>query len=460
MTVSRKTNRAKRILLVNPWIYDFAAYDFWIKPLGLLTLGAILRQNGFTVNVIDCLNPRHAVESVAETERRPRRTALGTGEFLKTPIPKPAMFAEFPRRYSRYGISVPAFRSALGTLSPPDLVLIGSMMTYWYPGAFAAIRQIKSAFPGVPVAFGGNYVTLCPDHAALSGADRLITGPGEAALPTLCRDFLDEDISFAPSPGEFDDYPYPAFDLLPQNDQIPILTSRGCPFDCTYCASRILNPFFVRRSPERVVEEIEFWYKQYGIMNFSFYDDALLIRPEEMFVPLATELIRRKLPCRFHCPNGLHLREVSPEIATLLFRAGFQTIRFGFETSDRQRQYATGGKVKNSELETAVTCLKKAGYQDRDIGVYLLCGLPNQEAAEVRKSIAYVYDCGARPIIAEYSPIPGTALWKEAVAASPFPLADEPLYHNNTLLPCRSDRMDYAMYRSLKMLTRLGSQKG
>lgn len=452
--------KPKNIFLINPWIYDFAAYDFWIKPLGLLTLGAILRQNGFQITVIDCLNPWHGSVKTGPSPGAPKRTALGTGEFPKTHLPKPDFFSSFPRKFSRYGISISTFQEILRSLPRPDLVLVGSMMTYWYPGVFEAIRQVKSVFPGVPVVLGGHYVTLCRDHAALSGADILVEGMGESALPSLCRNILGEEMRFIPSLNDYDAYPYPAFDLLPRNDQIPILTSRGCPYDCTYCAARILNPGFVRRDPYKVVEEIEFWYKKYSMVNFAFYDDALLIQPSEMFIPLAEELIRRKLPCRFHCPNGLHLREVTQNIARLMYRAGFQTIRFGFETSDRQRQRETGGKVKNSELETAVAYLKEAGYRDHDIGVYLLCGLPNQDALEVRRSIDYVYACGGRPIIAEYSPIPGTALWNEAVAASPFPLAEEPLYHNNTLLPCRNENLNYDMYRSLKMLTKQGTRKG
>ena len=460
MTNQPKTKTRKRILLVNPWIYDFAAYDFWIKPLGLLTLGAILRQNGFDVAVIDCLNAAYETGGGTLQPGSPKRTALGTGEFIKTQIPKPEVLGNFPRKYSRYGISIPSFQAALHRILPPDLILISSMMTYWYPGVFEAIRQVKKVYPGVPVILGGNYVTLCRDHASQSGADLLVAGPGEFALPSLCRDFLKEELSFLPPFKDYDAYPYPAFDLLPQNDQIPILTSRGCPFDCTYCASRVLNPFFVRRDPYKVVAEIEFWYKQYGIVNFSFYDDALLVRPGEMFIPLAKELIKRNLPCRFHCPNGLHVREITGEIATLMFRAGFQTIRFGFETSDIVRQHDTGGKVKNRDLEMAITCLKNAGYRDLDIGVYLLCGLPGQDAAEVRESIHYVFSRGAKPIIAEYSPIPQTALWEQAVAAAPDAIADEPLYQNNTLLPCRHDRLDYTMYRALKMLTRPGRQKG
>jgi radical SAM superfamily enzyme YgiQ (UPF0313 family) len=440
--------RKKTILLINPWIYDFAAYDFWIKPMGLMMLGAILRENGFHVTAIDCLN------MACETENLPlapvRRTSLGTGQFRKTFVPKPDIPGDFPRRYGRYGISVTAFRKNLHRLPKPDMVLVTSMMTYWYPGVFAAIRQIKNVFPHVPVVAGGHYVTLCPDHARHSGADILISGAGEKELERLCRTILHEDLSFLPDFDDLNSYPYPAFDLLPENTQAPILTSRGCPCRCTYCASHVFHPSFRRRDPCKVVEEIEFWYSRHNIRNFAFYDDALLVKPDEMFIPMARELIRKKLPCRFHCPNGLHLREITEEIAALMFQAGFHTIRFGFETSDVKRQGDTGGKVKNQDLERAVFHLREAGYKTNDMGIYLLCGLPGQSAEEVRESMDYVRRCGATPVIAEYSPIPQTALWKEAVLSSPFALEEEPLFHNNTLLPCRNEKLTYDMYRQLK----------
>jgi radical SAM superfamily enzyme YgiQ (UPF0313 family) len=233
------------------------------------------------------------------------------------------------------------------------------------------------------------------------------------------------------------------------------MTSRGCPFTCTYCASRILNPAFLRRDPEKVFTEIEFWHRTLDVRNFSLYDDAFLIQPQKMAIPLLREIIRHRLPWQFHCPNGLHLREVNDEIAGLMFKAGFKTIRFGFETADIARQRETGGKATNSDLQRAVHSLTKAGYRQDEIGIYLLCGMPQQAAAEVRASILFVKSCGAKPILAEYSPIPGTVLWDAAVQASPFNIEEEPLYHNNSLLPCQGDAFTGEMYRSLKSLTRL-----
>jgi len=167
------------------------------------------------------------------------------------------------------------------------------------------------------------------------------------------------------------------------------------------------------------------------------------------------EIINRQLSCQFHCPNGLHLNEITANMSRLMHRAGFSTIRFGFESSNITTQKDTGGKVNNEQLKIAVTYLKEAGFKSDDIGIYILCGLPGQEASEVFESIHYVFSCGARPIIAEYSPIPGTALWEQSVNACPLDLRGEPLFHNNSLLPCSNEKLTFEMYQELKMMTRM-----
>jgi radical SAM superfamily enzyme YgiQ (UPF0313 family) len=346
------------------------------------------------------------------------------------------------------------FNKLLKGMDKPDIVLVTSLMTYWYPGVFEVIKLIKAVFPGIPILLGGIYGTLCMEHARLSGADYLIKGPGEYVLADIWQEIFKEPLSFNPDPEDLDSYPYPALDLLTHIDQVPILTSRGCPYQCTYCASHLLCSGFRRRSPFAVADEISHWHHRRGVNNFSFYDDALLVKPKDMIIPLLEEIIRRKLPIQFHCPNGLHLREMTLEIAQFMYRSGFKTLRFGFETSDMKRQREMGGKVNNSHLEAAVSYLKQAGYSGRDIGVYILCGLPGQAAEEVKNTVHYVKACGARPLITEYSPIPGTALWSSALDSSPYPIDKEPLCHNNSLLPCRNDRLTYEDYREIRKMAR------
>jgi len=80
--------------------------------------------------------------------------------------------------------------------------------------------------------------------------------------------------------------------------------------------------------------------------------------------------------------------------------------------------------------------LKHAGFSTSQIGAYMLMGLPGQSYSQVEDTIKYVCKIGARPYLSEYSPIPHTKMWEDAVNASRFDIASEPLFHNNTLIPC------------------------
>jgi radical SAM superfamily enzyme YgiQ (UPF0313 family) len=450
---------SKNILLINPWIHDFAAYDFWLKPLGLLYLGGLLRRNNHRINFIDCLDPYHpAMQAMGKKQRR---HAYGDGKFSRQVIPKPDCLNNIPKNYCRYGILPEIFKHELNNYKDVDIILITSLMTYWYPGVFEAITIIKEVLPSVPIVLGGKYATFCNNHAEkYSGADYIISGAGEQQVLQIIQDLFGEDASYSPSLEDLDSHPYPFFDLIRKLEQVPIITSCGCPYHCSYCGSSILNDKFCRRDPLKVVDEIAYWQNNFGVNNFTFYDDALLVNSSEMIIPLLKEVEKRKISCNFHCPNGLHLREINEEISLLLYNYGFKTIRFGFETSDFNRQMEMGGKVKNEELYNAVRQLKNAGYKTEDIGIYLLCGLPGQKAQEVRESIDYVWECGAKPILAEYSPIPGTKMWNDAVASSPFDIQGEPLYHNNSLLPCRNNDFSFSVYNDFKTLLREKTNSG
>jgi radical SAM superfamily enzyme YgiQ (UPF0313 family) len=450
----------KKILLINPWIHDFSAYDFWVRPLGLLTLAALLRQSGFKVQMIDCLDSFPTGRAPGGQPGTRKRQDWGCGKFPSEEIPKPEALRPIRRRYRRYGMSPNALQQILATAGRPDLVLVGSMMTYWYPGVVEAIGELRTVWPGVTVLLGGNYATLCPDHArAFSGADVVIAGDGEFALPSVLGDLFGARVDFAFDGSALDSYPYPALDLIGQLDAVPILTSRGCPYRCSYCASNLLNRGFRIRDPFRVVDEIEHWSRTRGVRNFSFYDDALLVDSTDRAVPMLEEVLRRGLEVNFHCPNGLHLREITPRLAKLLFGAGFRTIRFGFESASASRQAATGGKVTTEELRQSVAYLQEAGYGRADIGVYLLCGLPGQQAREIEAGIDLVRGIGAKPILAEYSPIPGTPLWGEALRQARYDIGKEPLFHNNSLLPCLRPDISTADFQALKNRTRLGLQE-
>ncbi len=426
---------APHILLINPWVHDFAAYDFWAKPIGLLTIASILRMHGYQVGYIDCLDRFHPKMSHPGKVDR-----FGKGHYLKRQIPKPEKLYDVPRNYSRYGIPESLVRKTIEESPRPEVVLITSLMTYWYPGVIALVEVVRHMLPEVPVVLGGIYATLCQDHAVNhAGADYVLSGESEA----LVIELVDRLTGFAgdeePVFADLDTYPYPAFDLQSYIPYVPLLTGRGCPFHCAYCASRFLNPTLRRRSPKHVVEEIAYWHEKYSILDFAFYDDALLIDADRHIVPVLEGVLARGLDVRFHTPNALHIRPLSRDVARLLFRAGFKTIRLGLETAFFDDRKAMDSKVGPGEFQLAVDHLRRAGFTGEAIGVYLLHGLPGQDLAELEASVKMVKSCGVRPILAQYSPIPHTALWPEAVKSSRYDLDSDPIFHNNSIFPCQKE---------------------
>ncbi len=433
------------ILCINPWIHDFAAYDVWAKPLGLLLLAAILREQGYFVSYLDCLDRFHP----GSPQRQDPYARNGRGPYLKTHIRKPPGLEDIPRNYSCYGIMESWFREDLKALKKPDLILITSLMTYWYPGVQQTIRVIRDVFPGVPVILGGIYATLCRQHAeATSGADRVVTGSCDREIIAIIEKEIGGCSRPVHSARSLDELPFPALDLQHTVSYIPILTSRGCPFSCSYCASGYLSKQFVRRSPARVVDEILYWHQKYRVRDFVFYDDALLIDAENHALPILEAIVQADLDIRFHTPNALHIREISDEIVCLLYQAGFVTIRLGLETTSFEERKSLDQKFTEKEFHRAVLSLQQAGFEKARIGAYLLVGLPGQSVRDIEQSIQVVKQNHIQPVLAYFTPIPHTKIWSRAVESSRYDIESDPIFTNNAILPC----MDHFSWDTLTRL--------
>jgi radical SAM superfamily enzyme YgiQ (UPF0313 family) len=414
------------LLLINPWIYDFTAYDFWSKPLGLLYIASILREQGYEISYIDCMDRYNQEVLKLQNRKFPKKDKFGRGPFFKEEVKKPEVLKNIPRRYSRYGITEEIFLNKLKKLPSPQGVLITSIMTYWYPGAFRVIEIIKKIFPDIPIILGGVYATLCFEHVfKFSGADYVIKG-------NSIRDLLYSDL-----------------------DYISILSSRGCPYRCSYCASFKINPKLEFRNPEKVAKEIEYWNKRRGVKDFVFYDDALLINSEDNFLIILEELINKKLDIRLHTPNGIHARMINKEMAHKMYQAGVETIRLGFETVDPRVQSETGGKITSIEFKKAVNYLLEAGFKPSQIGAYLLIGMPGQDVQKIIDSICFVIDCGAHPRLAKFSAIPGTKIWDKARTYFNLKGDVDPLFHNDALLPYLSPDLTAQAYQQIKSIIKI-----
>ena len=395
----------KKILLVNPWIYDFSAYDFGIKPVGLLRIGEFLRRKGAKVDLVDCL------EGCSR-----RKDEYGFSKIRKERIEEPEILKNIERPYFRYGIPIPEFLEKISAFSEIDEIYVTSGMTYWYPGAHLAIKILKERFDKTPVILGGIYATICHKHGRLtSDADVVWKG-----------NYLDEEYFYR---NGF----YPAYDLLSDKEMLPIQLTAGCPFRCTYCASRIFGARFEMKDPVNLFEEVMHYNRAFGTKSFVFYDDALVYKSSEGIKRFLRLVIASGMQFTFHTPNGLHARFIDEELAELFKKTNFKDLRISLETSDEGVQQFTGGKVSNNDLKLALRNLKEAGFAKKDLGVYILMGASYIDMEKTMDDILFINSLGAKAVIASYSPIPGTLDYKVLVKNKIIKENIDPLWHNKTI---------------------------
>jgi radical SAM superfamily enzyme YgiQ (UPF0313 family) len=182
------------------------------------------------------------------------------------------------------------------------------------------------------------------------------------------------------------------------------------------------------------------------------YDDAFLVDAKRHAVPILEGICRSGLNIRFHTPNALHIREIDATTARLMYQAGFKTLRLGLETAEFDQRQALDIKVSETEFKRAANCLLATGFNKDQVGAYLLVGLPGQKISSVERSIKTVADSGITPVPAYYTPIPHTALWPQAVAASRYDITADPIFTNNAIVPCSKEPFSWEMLTRLKKL--------
>ncbi|MCX7973452.1 MAG: B12-binding domain-containing radical SAM protein [Candidatus Aminicenantes bacterium] len=417
----------KHILLINPWIFDFTAYDFWLKPLGLLQIGAIVRQNtSCQVHLIDCLDRFHPglkKKSISKPD--------GRGPLPKEEVTKPEVLKFVPRKFSRYGLPLNLFMEELAQQPAPEAVLVTCGMTYWYPGVQLVSELIRQKFGQVPIILGGVYPTLLPEHARLhSGADFIVSGPGENRILPILREILGDRLVQERKFKDLDDLPLPAYDLLRHQESLPILTSRGCPFRCSFCASSLLYPHFEQKRPQQVIADIQLLVQRMNCRHLAFYDDALLLNSRVHFKPILKGIINSSLTLSLHSPNGLHVQAIDAEMASLMKAAGFVSIYLSQESLDPSWLKDFSPKVESEDLLKAVKSLEAAGFNRHNLNVYLLAGLPGQDWDRLLRDIDEVIHLGLKPRLAFFSPIPGTKEWKKIIDQGLLKEDSDPLLQN------------------------------
>ncbi len=413
-----------KILLVNPPIYDFTAYDFWLKPYGLLRAGGMLRPVA-DLHLFDYLDRLNPASGQLKTDR------WGCGRFPEERIEKPEALKDVPRYFRRYGIKRSVFQDFLSKQADFDCVLIGTVMTYWYLGYKEVIEDIRRICPAAKIVLGGFYATACGDHARSLGADAVVIGDDFSPLWRLLNS------------EPIESFQLPAWQLYPKLRNAVLNLSQGCPFQCSYCyVPQSGTPFQIRPINE-CLSELQMLV-HLGAENIAFYDDALLFGAEKTLLPFLRTVVEKGIQISFHSPNALHARFVTAELAEWMVKAGMKTFYLGFESHSEAFHNQSGpAKVISQELADAVKYLKDAGADPNLICAYEMLGHPRGDMQHLEESMRFASSLGIQIMLSDFSPIPGTP---DGELCSNIVDLAEPLNHNKTAFPIRFLGLDKVQY--------------
>ncbi len=397
-TTTTMTLDRKRILLIHPLGYsaDRAAADIARKanlmpPIGLVSLAAYLEERGFVADVIDCFAHPDSDKMIDRYVSEHRPAFVG---FTSTT----SSFHDALRMAERVKALVPGLQSVFG----------GAHVS-------ALKGQILERFPGVDyVAVGEGERILC---------ELLEAGSGEGIKGIISRGASGEILYEARTDKglELDTLPLPAYDKLrgfPDKYKLPIfnypkapnascISSRGCPYQCSYCDRSVFGRSFRYNSAEYLYNHMEQLNDIYGIKHINFYDDQFTFNRERV-EKFCLMMIDKPLGMTFNC--AVRAEHVDEQLCLLMKRAGCWMMSLGIETGDPELLAQHRQNADLQMLEDTIRTIKRAGIRVKGL---LMMGLPGESEESVQRSMEYVFSLPLDDFnLAKFTPFPGTPIYE------------------------------------------------
>jgi len=395
---------------VEAWRFSSATIG---PPLGLAYLAGSLDAAGLRYSVVDAV-------ALAPTTRRRYHKGYLVG------LPLQEIPARIPDDARYLGISI--------------------VFTHEWPAVAYLISLIKDQRPDLTIICGGEHITSMPEFSlATSEADVLVLGEGEETLVDLLNAYASGG-PLADIPGlvyrdadrivtnarrarrtDLDNIPWPAwqrFDFHAYSEHgfvggmdvpdvsIPVLASRGCPYQCTFCSSpNMWTTRWNAREPKLVVDEIEHYMREYGARNFPFQDLTAIIK-KDWIVEICHEIINRGLEIKWQLPTGTRSEVIDEEVARLLHRSGQIAMTYAPESgSERTRTYIKK-KVKAENMLKSIGDCAKA---DLNIVSNVIIGFPHETDEFVAENIPFarqMKEAGCEDLaVVYYMALPGTEIF-------------------------------------------------
>jgi radical SAM superfamily enzyme YgiQ (UPF0313 family) len=367
---------------------------------------------------------------------------------LSTQYPQPPIgLALIAAILEKAGYSVDLLDANALQLQPEDITaavsgtdIVGiTAMTPTIGTALSIAHHLKQKHPNLKVIIGGPHVTLLPAETLNSSADIdiIVRGEGDETVIELLQAIENhrplnnvsgvlyrQDGSIVSTPArksmvDMDSLPYPAFHLLPWRKYKPhpphgmalpfgaMVTSRGCPYRCAYCSKPVFGSKFRAQSPDRVIEEIVYLQKKFGVREIAFYDDSFTVDKKRVHA-IADKIIAKKLKISWTCETRVNL--VDQELLAHMKQAGCYAIAYGFESASPEILKTLQKDTTLEQVEAAVRAHKEVGLQV--IGYFML-GSPGETPQTIQQTIDFAKRL--KVDFAQFSvttPFPGTELYE------------------------------------------------
>ena len=293
---------------------------------------------------------------------------------------------------------------------------------------------------GFKVVLGGAHPSFMPKFTLeKSGADFIVAEEAEKTTLELVN-ALEKGLPLEGIPGlytkenpdkyisrpitfDLDEFPFPDWEQIdprkykkaPHGGFIrnfpyaPISASRGCPYKCTFCASPKFSRGTIRfRSPENVVDEIEYLVKNFGIKEIHFEDDNLTLW-RDFAVKICNLIIERKIKVSWACPNGIRADKVDLELLKLMKKSGCYYVAFGIESGNQEILDGVKKELKLDDVRNAVKLTNKVGIMSQGFFIF---GLPGETAETIEETIKFAKSLPlTRAQFLILDVMPGTEIW-------------------------------------------------
>ena len=309
----------------------------------------------------------------------------------------------------------------------PDLIGF-SMITVGYKTAYKTISDLKRLLPGSKIVVGGHHVTILKEKVLdeCHDIDLGVVADGERAIVELCKNELsyedikgfifrkDQQIVFTgerPPIEDLDEYAFPRyknFNMKDYSKQIPIHSSRGCVYQCTFCPNKLIGRKFRTRSTTNFVDEIEYWFAK-GIRQFAIDDDNFTLNRRRVY-DICDEIEKRNLKNLFiRCSNGIRADRVDRQLLARMKEIGVREVGFGVDGGNNK---VLGYLKKGETIETIEQAIKDACELALDVKMFIIVGTPHETEADIEDSIklAKKYPV-ARVNFNNAIPYPGTEMF-------------------------------------------------